>query len=103
MDTPVNHVLAKLIEAAKQADRAINEIEWPVTKMELREAVKLAESTVFVSLPPDLVRYCGIAAHTRLIAAAKGLLETIPTPATDVGRAVFDELREAIWKCTPPF
>jgi hypothetical protein len=101
--THPNPVLAKLIDAAKQADLALDDLRFPITKKELSEAIKSAETTVFVSLPPDHVSYCGIAAHARLIAAAKDLLETIPTPSTDVGRRVFDELREAIWKCTPPF
>jgi hypothetical protein len=41
------------------------------------------------------------ASHTRLLTAAKDLLDTIPVPPTDNGRRAFDALRQAIWDAAP--
>jgi hypothetical protein len=39
--------------------------------------------------------------NAALLAASKDLLDTVPPPPTDIGRHVFDGLRDAIWKATP--
>lgn len=41
------------------------------------------------------------ASNAALLAAAKELLDTIPTPPTENGRRVFEALRLAIWEATP--